>query len=248
MNINIYDTKDKLYDAVLDLYIKSLNENPKMTLGLATGSTPIPLYERLIKAYQNKLISFKTIKTFNLDEYLGLEQEHDQSYYHFMKENLFKHIDINLNNVFIPSGKLSDVDKSISEYRKLLKENPIDIQLLGLGSNGHIAFNEPKTSFLSKTQVVQLTAETREANARFFDSIDDVPTKAITMGIDEIIKAKQIVIIATGNHKADAVFKMINGELTEDLPASILQTHNNVLVFLDKDAASKLKENNKNGK
>lgn len=217
-----------------------VKNNPYATLGLATGSTPLPLYREMILDHENKGTSYKHIKTFNLDEYVGLDASSEQSYIRFMKDNLFDSLDINLNNVNIPNGLAQDLQQECKRYSKLLAENSVDIQILGIGGNGHIAFNEPKTPFDSKTHAVSLTEKTISDNARFFDDISQVPTQALTMGISEIVKAKLILILATGENKADAVFNMINGPISENCPASILQRHPNTVVILDEDAALKL--------
>jgi glucosamine-6-phosphate deaminase len=240
MKVHIFDTKEKLYDEVSNYYIERLNKNPNLNLGLATGTTPIPLYDRLIEAYKKGLVSFKGVKAFNLDEYLGLEKNHHQSYYYFMRNQLFNHIDINQNNCFIPSGDNPDHETAKKEYQELLKQNQVDIQLLGIGSNGHIGFNEPNTPFDTKTHVVKLDEKTRIDNSRLFNSLDEVPTHAITMGISEIMNAKEIIVIATGSNKKDAVYEMIKGNISENVPASVLQRHPNVTVYIDKDAASRL--------
>lgn len=239
MNIQVFQSKEALYDAVAKVYIDRLNQNPNLTLGLATGTTPIPLYKKLIKAYQEKLISFKGVKTFNLDEYIGLDESHPETYFNFMRRELFNHVDIDLNQTHIPNGRI-DFNEAMKDYQLLLQENPIDIQLLGIGSNGHIGFNEPNTPFDSKTHIIELALKTRKDNSRLFNSLDEVPTHAITMGISEILEAKEIIVIATGKNKSDAVYEMIKGPVTESLPASILQKHKNVMVFLDTDAAHKL--------
>lgn len=240
MKVHIFDTKEKLYDEVSNYYIERLNKNPNLNLGLATGTTPIPLYDRLIEAYKKGLVSFKGVKAFNLDEYLGLEKNHHQSYYYFMRNQLFNHIDINQNNCFIPSGDNPDHETAKKEYQELLKQNQVDIQLLGIGSNGHIGFNEPNTPFDTKTHVVKLDEKTRIDNSRLFNSLDEVPTHAITMGISEIMNAKEIIVIATGSNKKDAVYEMIKGNISENVPASVLQRHPNVTVYIDKEAASRL--------
>lgn len=242
MKVHIFDTKEKLYDEVSNYYIERLNKNPNLNLGLATGTTPIPLYDRLIEAYKKGLVSFKGVKAFNLDEYLGLEKNHHQSYYYFMRNQLFNHIDINQNNCFIPSGDNPDHETAIKEYQELLKQNQVDIQLLGIGSNGHIGFNEPNTPFDTKTHVVKLDEKTRIDNSRLFNSLDEVPTHAITMGIKNIMAAKQILLLASGAAKQDAVKKLIEGEITEKFPASVLKKHDNVIVIIDEEAAGALEK------
>ncbi len=215
-------------------------ENPQAILGLATGSTPIGIYKNMIADFKNGLVSYKTIKTVNLDEYIGLDASNEQSYVSFMSDVLFNHIDIDKSNTFLPNGKAEDPSVECDRYTSVLKTMPQDIQLLGLGSNGHIAFNEPMTAFETTTHVVDLTESTISDNARFFDSIEKVPTKAITMGIKNIMDAKKILIVASGENKADAIYQMVKGEVNINCPASILQNHENVTVIIDEAAASKL--------
>jgi len=240
LKVEIFKDKETLYRSVSDFYVKAINEKPNMTLGLATGTTPIPLYKNLIESYKNKQVSFKDITTFNLDEYIGLDKTHKASYAYFMKNQLFDHIDIKLENTFIPSGIL-EPQVAISEFQKALDAHQVDIQLLGLGSNGHIGFNEPGTPFNSTTHQTDLALSTIEDNSRMFESIKDVPTQSITMGIQDIMRASKIILIATGKQKAEAVYGMIHGPVDENLPASILQKHNDVVIYLDEAAASKLK-------
>ena len=215
--------------------------NPESVLGLATGSSPIGVYEQLIDWNRKEDVDFSHIKTVNLDEYQGLQKSDEQSYYYFMQEHLFSSIDIKPENIHVPSGA-GDIQENCDEYNKMLAENPIDIQLLGIGSNGHIGFNEPGTSFDAVTHKVDLKQSTIEDNARlFFDGkIDDVPKQAISMGIKNIMNAKSILILAFGKGKAEAVKGMIEGPVTTDLPASVLQNHDDVTVIIDKDAASLL--------
>lgn len=245
MTIKVFKTKEELYSEVYEYYLKRLNKQPNITLGLATGSTPIPLYEKLINGYNEKKVSFKEVTTFNLDEYVGIDSGHEQSYIRFMKEKLFGHVDININNCFIPSGENEKLEESRIRYQELLNNHTIDLQLLGIGSNGHIGFNEPGTPFDSKVHIIELDEKTRIDNSRLFNSLDEVPTHAITMGIKDIMNAKEIIVIATGENKADAVFGMIEGPIDTDLPASILQKHPNVVIYLDEDAASKLSKERK---
>lgn len=211
---------------------------PDLVLGLATGSSPIGTYKNLIEDYENNKITFKDVKTYNLDEYVGLNHDCPQSYYYFMNENLFNHVDINKENVHIPFADPKALEESCKKYSEELDKTVVDIQLLGIGANGHIGFNEPKTSFQQKTFIVDLTEKTRLDNQRFFNSLDEVPTKAITMGIAEIMKAKKIVLIATGKNKAMAMKRLLSKEITEDFPASALHLHPNVVVITDEEALS----------
>lgn len=216
-----------------------IDGSDRPVLGLATGSTPIGLYKKMMADHKTGA-SYKKCVTFNLDEYIGLPKEHEQTYYTFMHENLFNGLDIPEENIHIPVGDSANVPAECIKYEGDMKEFSVDIQLLGIGGNGHIGFNEPGTPFTTLTHVVDLQEKTRLDNARFFDNIDDVPTQAITMGIATILKSKKILLVATGESKADAIYGMIKGPVTENCPASALQNHNDVVVIVDKAAASKL--------
>ena len=211
------------------------------TLGLATGSTPIRLYELMREDHKANGTSYKDIKSFNLDEYYGLAQDHPQSYYYFMCHQLFNELDIDKNNINVPKGKGS-IEEVCDEYNALLAKNPRDIQLLGIGSNGHVGFNEPGTSFDSVTHYIALKQSTIEDNAKLFfnGDLSAVPTHAITMGISNIMEAKKVLLIATGERKAKAVKGLVEGPVTEDLPASILQKHEDAIIIVDEAAASLL--------
>lgn len=234
----VFDDYEGLSQKAFEV-MEEVVKQDKVTLGLATGSSPVGLYKHLVEAHKNGL-SFKNVQSFNLDEYVGLSKNHDQSYYHFMFEHLFKHVDFNLENVHLPKGEGSLEDVA-EEYEAMLKQNPQDLQLLGIGSNGHIGFNEPGTSFESTVHVVRLKDETRQDNARFFGSIDDVPHFAITMGIQDILRAKKILLVASGKNKAVAIKEMLEGKIREEVPCTILQSHPDVVVVLDKEAASLIK-------
>lgn len=226
-------------DVASKIFIEAIKNNPNITLGLATGSTPIGLYKNLIKAYKDGIISFKNVKTYNLDEYVGLPINHPETYYNFMHTNLFNHVDIDEDNIHIPYANLENMEQCCKEYTDMLNSATIDIQLLGIGGNGHIGFNEPGTDFTQETFIVKLAEKTRQDNKRFFNSIDEVPTHAITMGIKNILNAKKIVLIATGENKAEAVKMLLSKKITTDFPASSLHLHNDVIVIID-EAASKL--------
>lgn len=204
------------------------------TLGLATGSTPLAFYDEIGKSD----LDFSDMTSVNLDEYVGLAADNDQSYHYFMQENLFRAK--SFKESFLPNGLASDLQEETRRYDQVIAEHPIDFQILGIGHNGHIGFNEPGTSFDVTTHVVNLTEDTIKANSRFFDSIDDVPKQAISMGIQSIMQSKMIVLMAYGQGKADAIKQMIEGPVTEDLPASVLQKHPNVVVIVDEAAASAL--------
>lgn len=221
--------------------INKVKEIDQPILGLATGSTPEGLYQNLIEANKNNDVSFKDVTTFNLDEYIGLSSDDPNSYNHFMEEKLFKHIDIDRKNTHLPNGVATDIEKECADYEALIKESgKINLQILGLGTNGHIAFNEPGTSFSSRTQETALVEATIEANSRFFDKKEDVPTHAITMGIESIMESEEIILLASGKNKAEAIKQLVEGEVTEDFPASILQKHPNATIIIDEDAASEL--------
>ena len=209
-------------------------------LGLATGSTPIGLYKNMIEDYKKGNVSYKNVKSVNLDEYIGQGVGDEQSYVEFMRNNLFNHIDIDLANTDLPCGKCDDMQAECDRYNAKLASISVDIQVLGIGSNGHIGFNEPNTPFGSVTHVVDLTENTIKDNARFFNSIDEVPTQAISMGIKNVMNAKSILLIASGANKADAIKATVEGPVTESVPASVLQLHPDVYIVVDKDAASKL--------
>ena len=222
---------------IKDLLIKK----PDATLGLATGSSPIGLYQNLIKYYNNGEISFKNVKTYNLDEYCELPRSHPESYYSFMHRNLFSHVDILEENVHIPCSEGSNLQALCDEYNDLLHKATIDLQLLGIGANGHIGFNEPNTPFDQETWVVELTEKTRKDNQRFFNSLDEVPTHAMTMGIKNIMQAKCLLLVASGKNKAEAIRRLASGEVNPECPATILNRHPNAIVIVDEEAASLIK-------
>lgn len=234
---NYDEMSQKAFEIMKDVVVNK----PDAVLGLATGTTPIGLYKKMIEDCKNNGTSYKNIKTVNLDEYKGLDINSDQSYVYFMRDNLFNHIDIDLANTNIEDGKATDAEKECARYNALLEELQQDIQLLGLGSNGHIAFNEPGTKFGSLTHVVDLAESTIKDNARLFNDISEVPRQAFTQGLRNIMNAKKILILASGKNKAKAVDAMINGEVTENVPASVLQLHPDCTLIIDEDAASLLK-------
>lgn len=240
MKIIIVEDYEEMSDKGAEIIADVVKNDPCATLGLATGSTPIGVYKRLIEKNKKGEISFKNVKTVNLDEYVGLNGENDQSYRYFMNNQLFNHVDIDKANTHVPCGVAEDMSKECERYTALLRENPQDIQLLGLGSDGHIGFNEPGSPFEGHTHVVELEESTIRDNARLFERIEDVPKSAITMGIADVMQAKSILLLANGANKAQAVKAMIQGEVTEDCPASILQRHDNVTVIIDKKAAELL--------
>ena len=240
IKIIVVENYEEISDKAFEI-VKETLENPKAVLGLATGSSPVGLYQRMIQDHKENRTSYKEITTFNLDEYLGLARNHKESYYTFMHDVLFDHIDISEDKIHIPNGSATDVEQEAKDYEAILQEYQVDLQVLGIGANGHIGFNEPGVSFDSVTHIVDLEEKTRMDNARYFDNdINQVPTQAITMGIASVMRAKKIVLIAAGENKADAIYGMIKGKRTIDLPASVLQDHMDVTVIVDKAAASKL--------
>jgi glucosamine-6-phosphate deaminase len=221
--------------------ISKLKANSRLKLGLATGSTPAGLYKNLIDDHKSNLTSYKEVNTFNLDEYIGISKKDPNSYHYFMCENLFNHIDIPLEQTHIPDGTASDLEEESRRYEHFIQEHGgIDLQILGIGQNGHIGFNEPGTSFDSRTHIIQLAESTRKANSRFFDSLEDVPTQAITMGISSIMESKEVFLLVSGAGKAEALARLVNGEVTEQFPASVLKRHPNVTIFADHEACASL--------
>lgn len=239
MIIHIFNNAEEIGKAVANLIVEQVNEKPDSVLGFATGASPVPTYKSLIKAYNKGKVSFKDITTFNLDEYCDLPVEDKNSYYTFMHENLFNHIDVKEENVNFLNGNAEDCDAECQRYDDLLTENKIDIQLLGVGRNGHIGFNEPSNKFTKGSFKVRLSQSTIDANSIYFDE-NPMPNYALTMGTVSIMKSKQIILIATGRSKSDAIDGLVNGDITPSCPASVLQLHPNVHIFLDKAAASRL--------
>ncbi|MEK4038882.1 glucosamine-6-phosphate deaminase [Paenibacillus sp. FSL L8-0493] len=242
MNILKFHSDEDFVQTGANLIASLLQSNPKAVLGLATGSSPVGVYAKLVEMHQKGLVSFSKATSFNLDEYIGLPVDHPQSYRSFMNEQLFNHIDIDPGQTHIPNGNAADMEAECLAYDKMLEENgPVDLQILGIGSNGHIGFNEPDANLSSKTHVVDLLDDTREANARFFDSLDEVPRQAITMGIGGILKARQILLLVRGASKAEAIRNAVEGPITTQCPASLLQSHPNVIVLVDEGAGKWLK-------
>lgn len=214
---------------------------PDCVLGLATGSSPVGTYKQLIDWYKKGDLDFSRITSINLDEYKGLSGDNDQSYRYFMDTNLFNHVNIRKDHTFVPNGLEADASKACAQYNEIIRSvGGADLQLLGLGRNGHIGFNEPDDVFMKETHCVDLTANTIEANKRFFASEEDVPRQAYTMGIGNIMQARKILVIVSGEDKAEALQKMIEGSITPQVPASILQLHGDVTVVADEAALSKL--------
>ncbi len=241
MEVVVKQTHQEVGKLAADIIAEIVRRKPRAVLGLATGSTPLGTYKELIRMHREKGLDFSQVVTFNLDEYISLPKDNDQSYHYFMWENLFKHINILEANVHIPQGMAKDIQQHCVEYEEeIFDHGGIDIQLLGIGSNGHIAFNEPGSSLGSRTRIKTLDEKTRMDNARFFSSLDEVPRYCITMGIGTILEAERLLLLATGKNKADAVQKAIEGPITATVPASAIQLHPNVTVIADKDSAGKL--------
>ena len=235
---NYNDMSRKAADIIKNLLIKKNDA----VLGLATGSTPIGLYKYLIEMNKDHVIDFSKVKTVNLDEYIGIGPDDSQSYRYFMNTNFFNHINIDKNNTYVPNGLAKNLEEEGRRYDKVIAElGGIDLQILGIGNNGHIAFNEPNRKLTAGTHVTPLTESTIKANSRFFDCIDDVPKTALTMGLGQIMKARKIILVASGRNKADAVKQLLNGKITTECPATMLQMHNDVTVIIDKEIAEKLK-------
>lgn len=241
MRIIVTKNYDDMSQKAANIISAQIITKPNCVLGLATGSTPIGTYKVLVDRYNNGDLDFSTVSTVNLDEYRGLTHDNDQSYYYFMMSNLFKHVNIDLNRTHVPDGTIEDADKACADYEEIVKSyGGVDLQLLGLGHNGHIGFNEPASEFPKATHCVDLTESTIQANARFFEKIEDVPTQAYTMGIGTIMAAKKVLLIASGKDKAEIVKKAFFGPVVPEVPASILQMHQDVTIVIDEDAASLL--------
>lgn len=223
------------------MFYQSIINKRAINLGLATGGTPVGFYQELVKFLKGHDMT-ECIRTFNLDEYIGLSKGNPNSFYTFMNDHFYKPLNLSDDQTFIPNGKADDLEDESSQYETLIQSyGGIDLQLLGVGENGHIGFNEPGSHFEQRTHVVNLKPSTVQANARFFNSIKDVPKKAITMGIGTILDAKEIIVIANGEHKAEAIYQLVHGEKSRNWPITALKGHSNVTVILDEAAANKVK-------
>lgn len=243
MEVIVKENYEEMSKLAAELIADVVRKKPRGVLGLATGSTPVGTYKEIIRMHKEEGLDFSQIVTFNLDEYVGLPPDHPESYRYFMNENLFNHINIRMENTHVPDGMAKDIPAHCREYESMIKEaGGIDVQLLGIGANGHIAFNEPGSSLGSRTRVKTLTEKTRQDNARFFDNdINQVPKYAITMGIGTILESRKLILLANGENKADAIARAIEGPITAQCPASVIQLHRDAIVIVDKAAASKLK-------
>ena len=236
--INYQDVSKK----AANIFFAQIIMKQNSVLGLATGSTPIGIYKQLVEWYEKGDLDFSQITTVNLDEYKGLAATDEQSYRYFMNHNLFDHINVDINKTYVPNGMETNSEKACKEYDQLIEKiGRIDLQLLGIGENGHIGFNEPAKYFEKQTHCVDLTESTIKANSRLFKNIEDVPKQAYTMGIKSIMSAKKILLVATGKAKANALAAALNGPVTSEVPASILQFHPNVTVVADSEALKNIK-------
>ncbi|WP_297570328.1 glucosamine-6-phosphate deaminase [uncultured Anaerovibrio sp.] len=238
MRVIITDSYEQMGFEAAKLVAGQIYLKPNSVLGLTTGSTPLAMYERLLALHKTDGLDFSEVTTFNLDEYIGLSAYNPHSYYYYMQENFFKHININQENIYIPNGMTNDVTAEGIHYEQLIaSKGGIDLQVLGIGQNAHIGFNEPDVRFVADTHMVELNEETILANSRFFNNIDEVPRCAISMGIKTIMMANRILLLANGRNKAKAIYKALCGDITPQAPASILQLHRDVVVIIDKEAA-----------
>ncbi|HEX28758.1 TPA: glucosamine-6-phosphate deaminase [Candidatus Poribacteria bacterium] len=243
MKVLIRKDYEEMSKTAAQIVASLVRKKPNCVLGLATGSTPVGMYKELIRMHKEEHLDFSSVITFNLDEYYGLPPTHPESYRYFMNENLFNHINIKPENTHVPDGTvpMEDIEEYCRNYEKMIKDaGGIDLQVLGIGGDGHIAFNEPGSSLASRTRLIALDEQTRIDNSRFFDSLDEVPRAAITMGVGTILEARTCLLLANGERKAEVVAKAIEGPITNQITASALQLHPNTIVVLDEGAASKL--------
>lgn len=237
MKLMVVEDYEEMSNAAVEIVEQQVRQNDHSVLGLATGSTPLGLYKKMIEGIPERGLTYEHIQTMNLDEYCGLDAYHPKSYRYFMNEKLFRHIDIHLYNTHIPDGKAKSVEAECLRYEALIEQiGPPHLQILGMGTNGHIGFNEPGTPEDSVTHRIELDDSTRQDNARFFASLDEVPTHAITMGIASILRSEKILLLASGKEKAQAVKTFLEQNVTEDFPASFLWNHDDVTLIVDREA------------
>lgn len=242
MEVVICETYQEMSRVAARAVADVLNTKPNAVLGMATGSTPLELYRELVRMHKEHGLDFSQVTTFNLDEYVGLNPEQEQSYHRFMHDNFFRHVNVPRHNIYIPSGTTNNYKAFCEWYEQRIKDcGGIDVQILGIGSDGHIAFNEPGSSLMSRTRLKTLAQSTIEDNARFFKRREDVPIYAITMGVGTILEARELVLLANGKNKAAAIAQAVEGPVTSMITASALQLHPNATVYLDREAASGLK-------
>lgn len=239
----VFNTADEVSHFAAKRILDCVAASPDMALGLATGSTQESLYAQLVRLIRQRSIDVSKLTTFNLDEYIGLGEWHRQSYRYYMHEHLFKHLPLSRQRLHVPDGLADNPEKACQAYSEAIRAaGGLDFQLLGIGSNGHIGFNEPYTPFSSRTHTVALSDQTRLDNGRFFSAHSEVPTHAMTLGIQDILEAREIMLLATGRHKADTMAQLYHGDANEALPASALKHHHNVTIVMDREAASRLPE------
>lgn len=244
MEIKIFEDASSLDSYVADELCACVGMEEHPVLGFATGNTPCGAYDQCIEKYKRKEVDFSKVTAFSLDEYVGMHHQNERSFFYFMKTHLYDHINIAKENIYALNGAAMDMDSECHRYEELINKNPIDIQLLGIGMDGHIAYNEPNTPFTSITHVMELHHESIESSLNYgFNSLDEVPRQGVTMGIATIMKAKRLIMMAKGADKTELVDRMVNGIVCESFPSSIIQTHPNVVVVLDKEAASSLRLN-----
>ena len=237
MELILCKNYDEMSERGANIIARAMIDRPNCILGLATGSTPVGMYKRLIEMNRASWIDFSGVTTFNLDEYYPISPENSQSYRYFMNENLFNHVNIDKKNTYVPNGNATDAEAECKAYDAMIENSRgIDIQVLGIGINGHIGFNEPDENLITGTHLTALTESTIEANARFFDSKDEVPRHTLTMGIGSIMRARKIILLASGKNKHDAVMKLLDGKLTTACPATMLKLHPDVILICDEDA------------
>lgn len=248
MLVEILDDYEAMSNRAAEVVIDQIRRKPDSTIGFATGSTPKGLYDRLIEAHKTRGLDFSKLTTFNLDEYVGLPPSHDQSYAHYMWTNLFDHVNVDPSKIHIPHGMADDIDEHCRWYERRIEEaGGIDLQILGIGANGHIAFNEPGSSLGSRTRIKTLTSKTVEDNARFFDDPDRVPEYALTMGVGTIMEAEEVLLLANGTNKAPAIQKTLEGPITAMVPASMMQLHRFAHLVIDETAAGELEYTHHHG-
>jgi glucosamine-6-phosphate deaminase len=241
ITIKVFENYDELSAQAAEMFKEVLNTTENPVLGLATGSSPEGLYKALVEMHKNKELDFSNVSTVNLDEYVGLSGDHDQSYRYFMNTHLFDHVNIDKAKTFVPNGLAQDLEQEGKDYDQRIKDlGGVDLQVLGIGSNGHIGFNEPAEKLVLGTHVEDLTESTIEANSRFFETRDDVPKRAISMGLGTILDAKKIILVASGKSKAEAIASLVDEYITTQVPATLLKLHPDVTVLVDKEAASLL--------
>jgi glucosamine-6-phosphate deaminase len=245
MEVIIKENYDQICEETVKIIHQAWKKKNNLVLGLPTGRTPLGVYKRLIELYQKEEIDFSRVVTFSLDEYLGLKENHPQSFAYYLEKNLYRHINLKKENIFRLKGTPEGIDKHCQEYEERIKSmGGIDLQILGIGRNGHIGFNEPSSSLSSRTRVKTLAEETIEANSRFFDDKNEVPRFCLTMGIGTIMESKMILLMASGEDKSEAIQKTIEGPITASVPASVLQYHPQAKIIIDQEAASQLARKN----